>query len=105
MEEITGREAEPALKEGGNNHNFIRIGCRKVFTGGRAPLQHDAVWEKVVHNEFVDLTFICDRRLKQVRVQGGHGWEEVSLRRGIEASKETKIARKRNINGGDVRNT
>jgi hypothetical protein len=37
-------------------------------------------------------------------VQGGHGWEEVSLRRGIEASKETEIVRKMNINGGDVRN-
>jgi hypothetical protein len=62
-EEIIGREAESVLK-GRKYHYFIRIGCRKVFTGGRAPLQHGAVWEKVVHNKFVDLTFICDGRLE-----------------------------------------
>jgi hypothetical protein len=28
------------------------------------PLQHDSVWEKLVHNKFVNLTFICDGRLK-----------------------------------------
>jgi hypothetical protein len=59
-EEITGREAESALKEGGKHHNFIHVVCRKIFTSGRASLQHDVVQEKVVCNKFVDLTFICD---------------------------------------------
>jgi hypothetical protein len=64
VEEIIGREAESALKEGGKHHSFIRIVCRKIFTGGRTPLQHGTVWEKVVHNKFANLTFICDERLK-----------------------------------------
>jgi hypothetical protein len=59
MEEITGREAESALKRG-KYHNFICVGCRKIFTGSRAPLQHGAVQEKMVHNNFVDLTFVYD---------------------------------------------
>jgi hypothetical protein len=57
-EEITCREAESALKEGGKHHNFISIGCRKIFTGDRAPLQRDAIRKKVVRNKFVDFTFI-----------------------------------------------
>jgi hypothetical protein len=60
MEEIAGRDAKSALKERGKHHNFICVGCRKIFTDGRAPLQHGVVWEKVVWNKFVDLTFICD---------------------------------------------
>jgi hypothetical protein len=52
-EEVAGREAESALKEGGKYHIFIRIGCRKIFTSSRAPLQHGAVQEKVVRNKFV----------------------------------------------------
>jgi hypothetical protein len=59
-EEITGQEAESALKRGGNHHNFIRVGCWKIFTGGRAPLQHGMVRGKVVRIKFVNLTFICD---------------------------------------------
>jgi hypothetical protein len=70
--EITGREAESALK-GGKHHNFICIGCRMIFANGGTPLQHDTVWVKVVCNKFVNLTFICDGRLKQVRVRGGLG--------------------------------
>jgi hypothetical protein len=58
-EEITGWEAESTLK-GGKHHNFIRIGFTKIFTSGRAPLQHGVVREKVVRDEFADLTFICD---------------------------------------------
>jgi hypothetical protein len=68
MEEITGREAESALKEGAKHHNFNCIGCRKIFTGGTAPLQHNAVWEKVVHNKFANLTFIYVGRLKHMLV-------------------------------------
>jgi hypothetical protein len=71
MEEIAGRGAESSLK-GVKHHNFICIGCRKIVIGGRAPLQYGVVWEKVVHNKFVNLTFICGGRLKQVRVRGEH---------------------------------
>jgi hypothetical protein len=67
-------------------------------------LQHDAVREKVVHNKFVNLTFICDGRLKQMQVRGGHDWEEALLRRGINMSKETEIARRKKRNDGGVRN-
>jgi Fe2+ or Zn2+ uptake regulation protein len=63
-EEITGLEAKSALKEGVEHHNIICIGCGKVFVGGRTPLQHDVVQEKVVHNEFVNLAFIYKGRLK-----------------------------------------
>jgi hypothetical protein len=63
VEEITGRDAESALK-GGKHHNFICIGCRKIFAGRRTSLQHGVVQEKVVHNKFVDLTIICDGLLK-----------------------------------------
>jgi hypothetical protein len=101
-EEITGWEAESTLK-GGKHHNFIRIGFTKIFTSGRAPLQHGVLREKVVRDEFADLTFICDGWLKQMLVWGGHGWEEALLRRGINMSEETEITRKKR-NGGDVRN-
>jgi hypothetical protein len=87
MEKIAGREAESTLKEG-KCHNFISIGCRKIFTSSRAPLQHGTVREKVVHNKFANVAFICDGWLEQVRVQGGHGWEEVSLRWGIRDCEE-----------------
>jgi hypothetical protein len=90
VEEIAGEEVESALNEGGKHHDFIHIGCRKIFTGDKVLLQHDVVWEKVVRNKFANLTFICDGRLEQVRVQGGHGWEEVLLRQGIKASEERR---------------
>jgi hypothetical protein len=35
---------------------------------GRTPLQHGVVREKVVHNKFVNLTFIHDGHLKQLWV-------------------------------------
>jgi hypothetical protein len=60
VEEFTGREAESALKKGGKHHNFISIGCRKIFTNGGVPLPHSAVWEEVIHDKFTDFTFICD---------------------------------------------
>jgi hypothetical protein len=65
-------------------------------------LQHGAVQEKVVRNKFAYLTFICEGRLKQVRVRGGHGWEKGSLRWGIKASEGAEIARKKMRNGGGV---
>jgi hypothetical protein len=68
VEEITAQEAESVVKEGGKHHNCICIGCMKTFTGGRMPLQYGAVLEKVVHNKFVNLTFIYDGCLKHVRV-------------------------------------
>jgi hypothetical protein len=98
--EITGREAESTLK-GGKRHNFICVGCRKFFAGDKTPLQHGAVWEKVVHNKFANLTFIYDGHLKQVQVWGGHGWQKGLLRWGIKAGEETEIARKKKRNGGD----
>jgi hypothetical protein len=58
----------------------------------------------VVRNKFVNLTFICDGRLKQVWVRAGHGWEEGSLTRGIKAGEETEIMKKKKRNGGGVRN-
>jgi hypothetical protein len=51
VEEITGLEAKSISKEGGEHHDLICIGCGKVFAGGRMPLQHCAIWEKVIHNE------------------------------------------------------
>jgi Fe2+ or Zn2+ uptake regulation protein len=63
-EEIAGREAKSVLKHKGKHHNFICIGCGKVIAGGRTPLQHSAVWEKVVWNKFMNLTFICGRCFK-----------------------------------------
>jgi hypothetical protein len=60
VKEITGWEAKSTLKGGGKHHNFIRIGCWKVFTNGRVPLQHGTICEKVIHNEHADLTFICN---------------------------------------------
>jgi hypothetical protein len=60
VEEIASWDAESALK-GGKHHDFICIGCRNLFTGSRAPLQHGTIREKVVHNELADLTFICDK--------------------------------------------
>jgi hypothetical protein len=80
------------------------MGCRKIFTSSGATLQHSAVQEKVICDKFADFTFICDGRLEQVRMRGIHGWEEVSLRRGIKASEETEITRKKMRNGGGMRN-
>jgi hypothetical protein len=36
-------------------------------------------------------------------VRGGHGWDDVSLKRGIKVSEEMEIARKKG-NGSGVRN-
>jgi hypothetical protein len=96
VEEITGREAESTLKDGGKHHNF--------FAGGRAPLQHGTVWEKVVHNKFVNLTFIYNGELKQMRVRGDHFWEEALLRRGTNTSEVTEIVKRKKRNGGGMRN-
>jgi Fe2+ or Zn2+ uptake regulation protein len=57
--EIAGREAKSMLEEEGEHHNLICIGCGEVFTDGTVPLQHDVIWEKVICNELVNLTFIC----------------------------------------------
>jgi hypothetical protein len=38
MEEIAGQEVESTLKKGTKYHNFIGIGCGKIFTGGGMPL-------------------------------------------------------------------
>jgi hypothetical protein len=43
VEEIASMEAESMFKEGEKHDNFIRIWCRKAFTGSMAPLQHSVV--------------------------------------------------------------
>jgi hypothetical protein len=58
MEELADRETEPVLEEGGKHHNPIWVGRWDILTGGRAPLQHHTVWEKMVHNKLADLIFI-----------------------------------------------
>jgi hypothetical protein len=102
-EEIIGREAESVLEKGRKHHNFIGIGCGKIFTSSGMSLQHDMIQEKVTCNELTNLAFICNRHLKQVQVRGSHGREEDSLRQGIEVSEETEIARKMMRNGGGMR--
>jgi hypothetical protein len=73
IEEIADRETEPMLEEGGEHHNFICVGCWNVLAGGRAPLQHRVVWEKMARNKLAYLIFIRNGWLEQVRIQGGHG--------------------------------
>jgi hypothetical protein len=68
MEEIMGREAESVLKEGGEHHNLICTRSGEEYTGGRTPLQHSVIWEKVICNDLANLTFICNGCLKQMRV-------------------------------------
>jgi hypothetical protein len=99
-EEIASWEAESTLKEGGEHHILICIWCGEVFAGGRAPLQHFTIQEKVICNELVNLAFIYIGRLEQMLVQGGHGREEDSLRRGIKVSEGVEIAKKMMRNGG-----
>jgi hypothetical protein len=92
-EEITGREAKSAL-EGGKHHNLVCVRCRNIFLDGWTPLQHSVIREKVIHNELVNFTLIHDRWLKQVQMQGSHGWEGESLQQGINASARVEIAEK-----------
>jgi hypothetical protein len=98
VEELVGREAKFVLEEGREHHNLSRIGCRNIFPGGRTPLQDDAVREEVIHNEFVDLTFIHDGRLEKMRVRGSHHGGERSQQHRIGASAKDEIAR--NGDGG-----
>jgi hypothetical protein len=63
-------------------------------------LQHFTIQEKVICNELVNLAFIYIGRLEQMLVQGGHGREEDSLRRGIKVSEGVEIAKKMMRNGG-----
>jgi hypothetical protein len=66
VEKVRGWEAESTLEERGKHHNLICIGCRNIFIDGRTPLQHSAVWEKVVRDDLTNLIFIRGGRLKQV---------------------------------------
>jgi hypothetical protein len=99
-EEIVGWEAESTLQGGGEHHNLICIGCGEVFTGGRTPLQYSTIWEKMICIELANLTFICNGRLEQMRMQGDHGWDDDSLRQEIKVSEETDIAKKMMRKGG-----
>jgi hypothetical protein len=100
-EEIACREAESALEEGGKHHNLICIGCGEIFASDRVPLQHGVIQEKVICNELANLAFICSERLEEMRVWGGHGRKEDSLRREIKVSEEAEIAKKTMRNGGN----
>jgi hypothetical protein len=57
-EEIADRETKPTLEESGNHHTFICVGCQNVHAGGRAPLQHRAIWEKMARDKLANLIFI-----------------------------------------------
>jgi hypothetical protein len=52
MEEATkefiGRKAESTLKERGQHHNFLSIGCWDVFPFFRPLMKHNTAGEKVV---------------------------------------------------------
>jgi hypothetical protein len=71
-EEIATKESKPVLEERGEHHNFVCIGCGNVFSGGRPPLQHGTVGEKIVCNKFANLFFVYDRWLEEVGMRGGH---------------------------------
>jgi hypothetical protein len=60
MEKIADWESKSALEEGGEHHDFIGVGCWNLLTGGRAPLQHLTVREKVARDKLTDLAFISD---------------------------------------------
>jgi hypothetical protein len=49
------------LEEGGEHHNLIGVGSRYILTGGRTPLQHLTIWEKIALDELTDLILISDR--------------------------------------------
>jgi hypothetical protein len=66
--EVTSREAKSVLEERGKHHNLCHIGCRNVFSSSGTPLQHDAIGQKVIRNEFVDFVSTCDRWMKKVRM-------------------------------------
>jgi hypothetical protein len=68
MEEIKEWESKPALKEAGEHHNFICVGCWDILTGGRVPLQHLGIQEKIALDEFTDLVLVGDRWQEQVFV-------------------------------------
>jgi hypothetical protein len=78
--EVVGGKTKPVLEEGGEPHNFICVGCRDIFVGGRMPLQHLAVWKEMACDELPDLVFISNEWLKQVWMRGSHG-EGRGLRR------------------------
>jgi hypothetical protein len=70
--EVIGRESKPTLEERREHHNLIHIGCRDIFSGGGAPLQHNLIGEERTHNKFVNFFLICDGGLKEMRMRGHH---------------------------------
>jgi hypothetical protein len=93
-EDIIDQEAKSMLEEGGKHDNLIRIGCWDVFPGGRTPLQHCAVPEKVIHDKLVDSILIHNGRLEKVRMLGGHSWGEGSQHHKVRASVKVGITGK-----------
>jgi hypothetical protein len=68
LEEVVGGESKPALEERRRHHNLIRIGCGNILSGGGAPLQHGPIRKERIHKKFVNFFFICDGRLKEMRM-------------------------------------
>jgi hypothetical protein len=48
--EVTRRKPKSSLEEGGEHHNFLGIECWDVLPYSRPPLEHGAIWEKVILN-------------------------------------------------------
>jgi hypothetical protein len=67
-EEIADWKTKPTMEGGGKHHNLICVGCWDVLTGGRAPLHHLTIWEKIARDKLMDLVFVADRWLEHVRV-------------------------------------
>jgi hypothetical protein len=65
-EEFIDQNTKPALEEGGEHHNLIGVGCWDIFSYGRAPLQHYAIWEEVIHDELADL-ILCHTPFRERR--------------------------------------
>jgi hypothetical protein len=80
-ENIVGREAESTLEKGRKHHNLFGVGCSDVFPFSRMPLEHRAIREEAVLNQFEDLAFIHDRLLEQTWMRDGHGEGKENLRR------------------------
>jgi hypothetical protein len=57
-EEIANWKSKFVLEEGGEHHNLVGVGCWDILTGGRAPLQHLMIREKMSCDELTDLGFI-----------------------------------------------
>jgi hypothetical protein len=56
--EFTGWETKPALKEGGEHHDFVGVGSRNVFIFCWSSLEDGTGGEKVILNDFEELALV-----------------------------------------------